>query len=102
MQTDEYDKALYICDLALKYYPKSVSAIVNKSAIYSKMYNNKLEHINKNEKTVSQQEYLDWLELEAKKYFKIAADLGWREEPKEEKETYLLNVKLEQEKTKNE
>jgi len=94
MQTDEYDKALYICDLSIKCDRYYDGGYANKWAIYYKRYNNEHEKLKGRERTVSQQDYLDWLFSQASKYRLIAEELGWRERDKEDEEKYLEDAKL--------
>lgn len=91
----EYKKALYICDLIIKNYPKHVSAMVNKGAIYTLIRNDAIDtaadqHLSKFD---SLKDYFDWLDAQAKKYQKTAENLGWTERSEEDEKRYLQEVK---------
>jgi regulator of sirC expression with transglutaminase-like and TPR domain len=93
LQKKDFQTALYVCDLSWYSYSKNVDVIADKGAIYQLMYENELATTDKNLMTDSEKEYLDWLNSQAKKYFKMAEDLGWTPEPQEDIRAYLQEIK---------
>jgi hypothetical protein len=93
LQKKDFQTALYVCDLSWYSYSKNVDVIADKGAIYQMMYENELATTDKNLMTDSEKEYLDWLNSQAKKYFKMAEDLGWTPEPQEDIRAYLQEIK---------
>lgn len=89
LQKKDFDNALYACDLSLKYFPKNVDAMADKGAIYRLMYELELKNTDKDIVIESEKVYLDFLDSQSKKYFKMAEDLGWTPEPKEDIQQYL-------------
>jgi len=92
LEKKDFQMALYVCDLSWYSFNRNVDVIADKGAIYTLMYENELATTDKNLMPESEKEYLDWLDSQAKKYFKMAEDLGWAPEPKEDIKKYLQEI----------
>ena len=91
----EYEKAIAMSDMSLKYFPGFVTPLVQKADVIAKIYTRELEKA-KAEKTEPNKEYLASLDQQYGNLYNKARELGWREKPKSfsEQLTELLTAKL--------
>ena len=93
LETDQLQKAMYVCDLVIKHYPKNPGAIYNKGAIYGAMFNHELALSKGKDISDSENKYQDWLESQYWKHTYMAEDMGWQKRPDGYEEKYLETIR---------
>ncbi len=102
IEKKEYEKALEICDLALKYYPNYAYALARKGNAYACILDRDVRqkgYSPKNPLPKDKENYYKNIFKLNMQCFEKAESLGWKEAGKEFDEKYLQMVKEEQNKT---
>lgn len=90
----EYQKAIAAADLLLEYYPKDVAMMTLKGAAYGRLARRYFieKYSSPSQIPASQTWYFEHLSQNNQLWFAKAEALGWREETKEAKESYLQRI----------
>lgn len=103
IENKEYEKALEICDLALKYYPNYAYALARKGNAYACIIDRDVRqkgYSTDNPLPKDKEDYYKNIFKLNMQCFEKAESLGWKETGKEFDEKYLQMVKEEQNKMK--
>jgi regulator of sirC expression with transglutaminase-like and TPR domain len=91
----EYEKAIAMSDMSLKYFPGFVTPLVQKAEVIAKIYSRELEKA-KEQKIEPDKKYLESLDQQYGNLYNRAKELGWQKKPKSysEKLLEMLTAKL--------
>lgn len=91
----EYEKAMMISDVVLKYYKKDVGAMLMKGSLFYRLLTQNYikKYPTPNLIPVPERPYFEFLSINNHYWFEKAEALGWHEPTKEDEENYLKRVR---------
>lgn len=102
-EKQEFEKAMMISDVVLKYYKNDAGSMLRKGALFHKLLakNYIKKYPTPNLIPVPERPYFEFLSMNNHYWFEKAETLGWREPTQADEENYLRKVKQDADKLRN-